>query len=266
MNKKPYRNVLLNAQAGLKAGIDQIRSSIPHAAETGRLVEQLIRSELKKVLPEKIAVADGFVVDAEGRASRQMDIILYDKLNTPRIFSSDGAQMFPVETTYAAGEIKTKLDRTSLRDAFEKCSSYKSLVRKAYFEPNRPIQTKFCLFGREQENWQSIFFCIAVESILEPTLMEQYIRIFQAMELGYDKRIDTIMSLDGRCILNSTKQVINNKPQNMSISLIPDKENQFSAYPAKEPWSLFIHLLMIYMVQVPQVIVNMLAYDDGTPF
>ena len=267
MDQKPYRNVLSNAQAGLKAGISQIRSSIPHAAETGRLIEQLIRSELKKVLPKKIAVADGFVVDAEGRTSRQMDIILYDKLNTPRIFSSDGAQMFPVETTYAAGEIKTKLDGTSLRDAFEKCLSYKSLVRKSYFHPKGDIQDTIRLFGREQQSWQSIFFCIAVESITEAILLEKYKSICLNMQLSYDNRIDAIMSLDGTCVINAVMNIINGKPQNSSISLIPENENQFSAYAANEPWALFIHLLMIYMVQAPPVTVNMLAYDDGTtPF
>ena len=266
MNKTPYRNVLSTAQVSLNAGINQIRSSIPHAAETGRLIEQLIRSELKKVLPEKIAVAEGFVVDASGHASKQMDIILYDKLNTPRIFSSDGAQMFPVEATYAAGEIKTKIDGSTLRNTFEKCLSYKSLIRKAYFKRQSPIQQTFHLFGKEQENWQSIFFCIAVESVSEDTLSSQYKKICEDMALSYDKRIDSAIALDGKCILSSKTPPINGIPQDRSIDLIPNQGNHFVVYPSEEPWALFIQLLMVYMVQAPQVIVRMLDYDSGEPF
>ncbi len=267
MDKKPYRNVLSAAQASLKAGIEQIRSSIPHAGETGTLIEKLIRSELQKVLPEKVAVADGFVVDADGRASKQMDIILYDKLNTPRIFSSDGAQMFPVETTYAAGEIKTKLDSNTLRDTFEKCSSYKSLIRKAYFEQDNPIQPVFSLFGKPDKNWQSIFFCIAVESMNVESLRDRSVEIVKERDLTYNNRVDTICSLDGNFLLNTTKPPIGGIPQGGSIDLLPNKNcNVIALYPAKEPWALFVSLLLMYMVQAPQVTVNMLPYDNGQPF
>ena len=266
MNKKPYRNVLSTSQASLKAGIEQIRSSIPHAGEIGTLIERLIRSELQKVLPEKVAVADGFVVDADGRASKQMDIILYDKLNTPRIFSSDGAQMFPVETTYAAGEIKTKLDSNTLRDTFEKCSSYKSLIRKAYFEQDNPIQPIFSLFGKPHKNWQSIFFCIAVESINVESLRDKSIEIVKEKNLTYNNRVDTLCSLDGNFLLNLIKPPNAGVPQDQSIDLLPDGSNKFGAYSAREPLALFIFLLMKYMAQAPQLIVNMLPYDDGQPF
>ncbi len=89
----------------------------------GNLVERVFRNQLLEVLPEKVGVSNGFVVDSQGSVSRQMDIILYDRPNTPRIFTSDGAQMFPVEATYACGEIKTDMNSTQLDDAFEKCLS-----------------------------------------------------------------------------------------------------------------------------------------------
>ena len=60
--------------------------------------------------------------------------------------------------------------------------------------------------------------------------------------------------------------MIGGQPQGESISLIPENEGQFCVYSAKEPWTLFIHLLMVYMVQAPPVTVNMLKYDDGSPF
>lgn len=171
----PYRRALSSAQNKLTAAIDQIRLSIPHSAEIGTLIEQQFRSQLEEILPEKIGVSHGFVVDSSGGVSKQMDIILYDRLNTPRIFASDGAQMFPVEATYACGEIKTKLNSKELTDSFEKCLSYKSLCRKAYIKRISPITTTHNLFGCEYDHWQSIFFCLAVESINANRLQNTYI-------------------------------------------------------------------------------------------
>ena len=164
-NTTRYRKVLSSAQDKLKAAINQIRCPIPHSGEIGALIEQQFRSQLEEILPEKIGVSHGFVVDSTNGVSRQMDIILYDRLNTPRIFASDGAQMFPVEATYACGEIKTDLNSSELEDSFKKCLSYKKLCRKAYIKQSSPITKSYTLFGCECDYWQSIFFCVAVESI-----------------------------------------------------------------------------------------------------
>ena len=129
-----YRRALSVAQNKINAAIAPIRSLIPHSGEIGTLVEKQFQSQLAEVLPEKIGVSNGFVMDSKGKISKQMDIILYDKLNTPRIFESEGAQIFPVETTFACGEIKTSLDSEKFVDSFEKCLSYKNLCRKAYFK------------------------------------------------------------------------------------------------------------------------------------
>lgn len=180
-----YRASLSGAQAKLKADIDRIRDSTPHSAEIGSLIEKCIRSALGEVLPNKIGISDGFVVDSEGGVSQQMDIILYDKLSTPIIFTSDGAQIFPVETTYACGEIKTQLNASTLKDTSEKCSSYKNLIRKAYIAiegtdlilstPDMSItgktQKSLTLFGERHNHWQSIFFCIAFEGVSKETLL-----------------------------------------------------------------------------------------------
>ena len=47
----------------------QVRSAIPHSGEAGSLIEGQFRSQLTDVLPEKIGVSHGFVVDSDGRVS-----------------------------------------------------------------------------------------------------------------------------------------------------------------------------------------------------
>ena len=271
MTISPYRSVLSTAQEKLNAAINQIRRAIPHSGETGMLIEQQFRSQLEEVLPEKVGVSHGFVVDSYGRLSKQMDIILYDRLNTPRIFASDGTQMFPVESTYACGEIKTKLNALNLKDSFEKCSSYKNLSRRAYFEPTKKLITStYKLFGSEKPHWQSIFFCVAFESVNSTSLQNRYNEIVMSKNLQVHEKIDTIIALratDKRnMLINVSGELRNSVPTLQSIDLLPSLGSKLCSYPAKEPWSLFIMLLLRYMTQAPMEPINMLLYGGNEPY
>ena len=263
-----YRRALSSAQNKLNAAIDPIRSLIRHSGEIGTLIEQQFRSQLVEILPEKIGVSHGFVMDSSNKKSKQMDIILYDKLNTPRIFASNGAQIFPVEGTYACGEIKAKLNSKELTDSFEKCKSYKSLCRKAYIKQTNPITTTYNLFGHEYDHWQSIFFCLAIESINAKLLQDRYVSI--ASNLTVNKRIDTIVSLSGtdgqNCLINVFGEIKDGIPPDRSIDLLPKRGSKLCTYRANEPWALFIMLLLRYMSQASTEPVNMLKYGSGAPY
>ncbi len=266
-----YRNVLSTAQHKMSATIDQIRQSVPHAGEIGDLVERYFRNQLLEVLPEKVGVSNGFVVDSQGSVSRQMDIILYDRLSTPRIFASNGSQLFPVESTYACGEIKTDMDSTKLVDCFEKCLSYKRLVRAAYYpQPRKFIQKSYNLFGREFDHWQSIFFCIAANSVSSNSLMATSIEIVRERSLQVHERIDTLVALDAtdnrNMLLNGMLESDGGEPLDESVNFLPYPGSSICTYRANEPWSLFVLLLLNYMVQVPTEPINMTLYSGNDPF
>lgn len=263
-----YRKSLSAAQKKLDTIIPAIQDLIPHSGEKGSLIEHQLRSHLTEILPEKIGVSHGFVIDSNGEVSKQMDIILYDKLNTPPIFSSEGAQIFPVEATYACGEIKTTLNSEALEDSFEKCLSYKRLCRKAYIQKAAPITTTYNLFGSEYDHWQSIFFCLAVKSIKANLLQDTYIQ--RASDLAVDKQIDMLMSLSGtdgkNCLFHVTGKLVDGVPPNKSIDFLPEPGSRLCAYRAKEPWTLFTMLLLRYMTQAPMEPINMLAYGGDSPY
>ena len=252
------------------AAIDQVRSAIPHSGEAGGLIERQFRAHLQDVLPEKVGVSHGFVVDSEGGVSRQMDIILFDRLNTPRIFTSDGAQMFPVEATYACGEIKTTLDAAALADSFAKCDSYKSLIRRAYFETVAPVVTTYSLFGEKHEHWQSIFFCVAANGIDGDGLAAECGKLVGDQALSVSQRIDTIVALkatnDRNVLLNVTGSIRGGIPDDGSIDLLPSASSTLVTYAATEPWSLFVMLLLRYMTQAPMEPVNVLKYGGDVPY
>ena len=99
----------------------------------GSAAEQPVRDQLEQVLPRGIGVGEGFVIDSYGRTSRQQDIILYERDICP-VFSVNKTPQttyYPCEGVIAVGEIKSSLDKISLRDAFEKIKSVKQLQRYA---------------------------------------------------------------------------------------------------------------------------------------
>ena len=273
MNKephKPYRKMLRGSQEAINVGVKQIREIIRHSAEKGSLIENTIRTELEKILPYKVGVGDGFVVDSDGQTSRQMDIILYDKLNTPRIFASPGLQVFPVESTYACGEIKTSLTKDELKNTFDKCESYKSLERKAYIKNEKGAVANVA-FGEGCDHWESVFFCIAVDGVSLEKLDEMYEEIIKkrSLENKYKKRVDCICILDGKLLAYSTIKALSESgiPEEGSVYLTPrSKDSVHCVFPARESWSAFVFLLLNYMLGVDSPRVDIFKYDDGSLF
>lgn len=255
MPNKRYQEVLLSSQKKLDISAEQIRNLIPTSGEIGTLIEEMFRSYLSEVLPEKIGVSHGFVMDSDDGKSQQMDIIFYDKMSTPRIFTSTAANVFPVEATYACGEVKTKLNAKELKDSFKKCLSYKDLRRKAYFDRSgSDIKHSHRLFGEDKKHWESIFFCISVESISSGRLKQKYKDLVKKDNLGVEKRIDTIFSLGS----TDSRNIITN--YNAEYDFLPSKNSKLHAISVEKSWGLFINLLLRYMVEVPTEPINMLYY------
>ena len=106
----------------------------------GSAAEQPVRAQLRQILPRGIGVGEGFVIDSYGGTSRQQDVILYERDICP-VFSINNTPQttyYPCEGVISVGEIKSSLDRNSLKDAFEKVASVKRLRRYVVhdFMPN----------------------------------------------------------------------------------------------------------------------------------
>ena len=99
----------------------------------GSAAEQPVRDQLDQVLPSGVAVGEGFVIDSYGGTSRQQDVVLYERDLCP-VFSVNRTPQttyYPCEGVIAVGEIKSRMDGDSLKDAFAKISSVKALRRHA---------------------------------------------------------------------------------------------------------------------------------------
>lgn len=116
---------------------------------SGDEVENLIREKISLFLPERYLVKQGHIINSEGKVSNQFDIIIFDRLNTPKFFESKNETVFyPIESVLAVGEIKKTLRS---KDAIEFGRKIKFLKD----DMNRKL-IKNTVFGGELSNDASL--------------------------------------------------------------------------------------------------------------
>lgn len=102
----------------LLSAVDNFRTFLPHGSqersvhdgEEGRFVELLVAEYLVRHLPERAAVASGFVVDlGTGSRSGQIDILVYDGIEHNPYLKYGDAVIVARESVLAAISIKKKL-------------------------------------------------------------------------------------------------------------------------------------------------------------
>ena len=87
----------------------------------------------------------GCVIDHYGNASKQQDIIIYEKDICPRFSLNDTPETtyYPCEGVIAVGEVKSSIGKVEIKDSFAKIKSVKQLKRQ-------PITSKSVLTGEER--------------------------------------------------------------------------------------------------------------------
>lgn len=102
---------------------------LDHPGESGRAREEAIRQHLQAFLPSGLGLETGFVIDASGRRSRQIDLILYFSDYHP-LFRISGIPLVPVEAVVAVFEVKAEVgSRAVLHDCYDVLASVKLLDR-----------------------------------------------------------------------------------------------------------------------------------------
>lgn len=107
----------------------ELSTEISHHVKSGEARENVLREFLTKYLPQRVGIEQGFVIDAQGEESKQIDIVIYDK-TVATVFNVNGVRYFPCEIVLAVGEIKSDINsRRDLEDALNKIKSVKKLDR-----------------------------------------------------------------------------------------------------------------------------------------
>ncbi len=106
-----------------------LATAVGHPGESGRAREEVIRRFLAAIVPPDSGIDTGFVVDAVGGISKQIDIVVYRKSRYP-ILDIGGVKHFMVESVAAVFEVKSIIgSRELLVQALENVASVKALDR-----------------------------------------------------------------------------------------------------------------------------------------
>lgn len=106
---------------------DDKQNKLSHPGEFGTYREAIVRDFLLSFLPQRLAIDSGFVVNALGETSGQIDLVIYDPSLTPPLESKNRQKFFPVETVIAAGEVRSDIDRAQFADALIRISRIKAM-------------------------------------------------------------------------------------------------------------------------------------------
>jgi len=128
--KSSLAEILQHVQQQIRADFEKTRL-LPHSGDAGTAREDLIRRFLEDgYLPHRYEVAPGssHVFSTSGHRSKQIDLLLYDRLSTPRLLSAASVGIYPVECCYGMIEIKTGIDKwDTLRVGLENVAAFKRL-------------------------------------------------------------------------------------------------------------------------------------------
>lgn len=129
VNNVNIEELFLGMQEELLAKLNTGKK-IKHAPTQGDDTEMNWISALSS-LPSRYAVDKGFVIDAGGALSEQMDVIVYDRYYSPIIFRRDSTLYIPAESVYAVFEVRPKLTKANIAYAGKKASSVRLLKRNS---------------------------------------------------------------------------------------------------------------------------------------
>jgi len=123
--------------AELRGRLESVDSG-RHGAGKGHRRETVIRDFIRRHLAARYGIGAGEVAEPTGEISRQVDILIYDALDTEPLEPDPHAMVLAAESIYAAIEIKPILDAAFLTEAYHAIRSVKSLPRTALDRPLLP--------------------------------------------------------------------------------------------------------------------------------
>jgi len=105
---------------------NRVRNLVTHPGEDGRYKEAILKSVIRRFLPERFAISAGFVVRqtsnrAEHESSKQIDLIIYDT-DYPVLFNEGDLVVVTPDAVRAIIEVKTNLENLSLKETVQKAN------------------------------------------------------------------------------------------------------------------------------------------------
>ena len=147
MSKWSLNAILANLHTRIHDDLERARQSFGDPGTMGDASEAIWLEILNKHLPRRYRADKAHVVDSRGEFSDQIDVVVYDRQYSPRIFSYAKQTIIPAESVYAVFEVKQTLNAEHVRYALKKAASVRRLHRTSLpiphaggiYPPRQPI-------------------------------------------------------------------------------------------------------------------------------
>ncbi len=173
--RNPSTNDDLRALADETLRRLELAPQIEHPGESGRAREQMLIAFIEQLIPSSFGVSTGFVVDALGGKSKQVDVVVYRTDYAP-VFEIGGVKHFLVESVVAVLEVKAAIKgKARLTEALDNIASVKALDRTNRGQ-NRVIAERLRVGQAERENHlHQVFGGIVTEKSLGRSFPKEFL-------------------------------------------------------------------------------------------
>jgi hypothetical protein len=113
---------------GATSRLQAAQQIVSHPGTRGTLAENLLREMIRDFLPQRWAVCTGFIMDAATNSrSNQVDLLIYDQLNTSPIFRDGELVVLPPRSARIVVEVKSQLDANHIPKAYNNVCSVRRI-------------------------------------------------------------------------------------------------------------------------------------------
>ena len=226
----------------MKIDFQGITSRIEHNGEKGIARENTLENALKKYIPDKYIFSKGMIIDSKDEQSRQVDIIIHDKMHSPILLNLESTRIIPIESVYGVIEVKSRLTKNELTKAIKNVESVRKLSKKT--------MTGMCFptFG--------YLFAYDSDSSLE-TVYKNFVELSKDIDVDY--QISCI------CVLNKGLIIPLDKNNLLTIKLFPEADTVFAIFDDSENALLIFYLILFQTLNSIMVFPpNMLEYAQSS--
>ena len=258
-NSNPLQTIFQGLSQKMKSDFDLLTSQFQHSLSTGEAREFVFKELLRQYLPPKLGVEKGIIISSvpDERPSKQIDIIIYDKLNTPTLYSAENLRIFPIEGVYAVIEVKSMLNNSTLSDALDNVRSVKQMTKRAFVPQGGVITKTFSLYGKQTSYFPVLGFIFSYSSIQDIKSLKDQIEGKDDLQ-NVEKNTDTV------CILN--RAIITNQT-NEGMIVVSKEPNTKRGFMSTTDSLLLFYLLMMHVLpQAWMDPIKMTDYSSGVPF
>lgn len=162
---------------------------VKHGPTVGDLREQAIIESLSELIPTTFDISSGFVIDARGTVTPQIDVLFYQKGTLSPLLLTERSVLLPIELFRFGIEVKSTITRSTFDQVKAQANSLASLWNSAWFAGNPPISDHITI---SFQKLNPPFLLVAASSDLSRETLED--------ELNDTKGLTGIIVFD-RCII-----------------------------------------------------------------